>query len=386
MRIMKKEQLMASQITNYKCPACTGPLHYGVNGMMECDYCGSSYSVEEIEALYAGKDEAAEAAFSAENTADGDIQPEIEYSGFDFSVESSEWGADAGHMRAYSCPSCGAEIFCTDSTGATGCPYCGNPTVIPGQFAEDLKPDLIIPFRYDKEAAKEALNGHYKGKKLLPSVFKEDNHIDEIKGVYVPFWLYDADVDATMLYRGKSLRTWSDGRYQYTETTDIDIERAGTLSFENVPVDASSSINNTLMESIEPYDISEAVDFKTAYLTGFFANRYEETAEDCIDRAQSRMRESTRMAFDSTVSGRNAVLMRSNMRVNDGRAKYALLPVWILNTVWNDNRYIFAMNGQTGKFVGDLPVDKSLYWKNIAKIGGGLGIGLYLIQLLINML
>ena len=49
---------MAIQVTNYQCPACTGPLHFsGETGMLECDYCGSSYDVAEIEALYAQKDE-----------------------------------------------------------------------------------------------------------------------------------------------------------------------------------------------------------------------------------------------------------------------------------------------------------------------------------------
>ena len=70
-----------------------------------------------------------------------------------------------------------------------------------GQVSGALKPDYVIPFKIDKKAAKEALQRHYKGKKLLPKIFKKENHIDEIKGVYVPFWLFDADADADIRYK-----------------------------------------------------------------------------------------------------------------------------------------------------------------------------------------
>ena len=60
-----------------------------------------------------------------------------------------------------------------------------------------LRPDLIIPFKLDKKAAKAKLQEHLKGKTLLPRVFRSQNHIDEIKGVYVPFWLFDSDADAS---------------------------------------------------------------------------------------------------------------------------------------------------------------------------------------------
>ena len=161
---------MADQVTNYQCPACTGPLRYdGASGKLKCDYCGSEYEVAEIEALYKDKDAAAAAASAKaeEKTADGDW----EYS-------DNGWGEDAAHMRSYNCPSCGAELICDDTTAATSCPYCGNPSIVPGQFTDTLKPDYVIPFKLDKNAAKAALKKYYKGKKLLPKGFASDNHIE----------------------------------------------------------------------------------------------------------------------------------------------------------------------------------------------------------------
>ena len=121
---------MPAQVTNYKCPTCTGPLHFvGASGKLECDYCGSSYSVEEIEALYQEKDkQAAQAAAKAEQKA-ATQSDEGEWT----QPEGADW-AEPG-MKSYTCPSCGAELICDETTAATSCPYCGNTTIVPGQLS-----------------------------------------------------------------------------------------------------------------------------------------------------------------------------------------------------------------------------------------------------------
>ena len=117
---------MASQITNYKCPACTGPLHFvGASGKLECDFCGGKYDVAEIEALYADKEaKAVEATEKANEKTEQNRKKleEMEAQGWDTSSLSSDWGADANGMKAYNCPSCGAELICDASTAATSCP------------------------------------------------------------------------------------------------------------------------------------------------------------------------------------------------------------------------------------------------------------------------
>lgn len=208
---------MATQVTNYQCPACTGPLHYvGESGMLECDYCGSKYTAAEIEALYAEKEKAAVEAKPSD----------------------SGWGDEVENMRAYSCPSCGAELICDATTAATSCPYCGNPTVVPTQFSGTLKPDYIIPFKLGKDAAIDALKRHYKKKPLLPRAFSEQNHLEEVQGVYVPFWLYDGEGDVDAEFEATSSSSYQEGKFLVTETRHFHVERSGSVSFERVPVDA----------------------------------------------------------------------------------------------------------------------------------------------------
>lgn len=341
-----------SQVTNYKCPNCSGPLVFsGSEQKTVCEYCGSSFDIAEIEFMYASDD-----------TVEIDPQWDTNQTGRFSSQEASQ-------MRSYTCPSCGAILICDGSTAATSCPYCGNPTIIGSQFSGGLKPDLVIPFKLGKAAAVSALKEYYKGKKFLPKSFVDSNHIDEIKGVYVPFWLFDGKANASMRFRGvKEQRRTSNNK----ETIHKDyyaIHREGSLAFEKVPVDGSSQMPDTHMDAIEPFDYNGLQPFSMAYMPGYLASKYDEDAEECSKRANARIQASVESVFAGTVRGYSAVTKEySRIDLSQGNISYALMPVWMLSTKWNGQSFLFAMNGQTGKLIGDLPVDNSMYWSAFAKI------------------
>lgn len=354
----------------YKCPCCGGSIEFDSTAQkMKCPYCDTEFELETLAAYDEALNQTQEDDMSWETTA------------------GSQWQeGETDNMRIYSCKSCGGEIVGDASMGATSCPYCGNPTIIPSQFAGDLRPDVVIPFKMSKEDAKAGLRKHLSGKKLVPKVFRDENHIDEIKGVYVPFWLFDADAHVRATYRAtRGLRSWRSGDYMMTEVDHFAVTRAGTVKFENVAIDGSNEMDDILMESIEPFDFSEAVPFSTAYLSGYCAERYDVKAEDSVERANARVRRSV----DELYSGSNLqgydTAERENcfIRLENGHTKYALYPVWMLNTTWRGQRYTFAMNGQTGRFIGDdLPMDKSAYWKGYAAWAVGFGVMGFLVTML----
>jgi len=347
---------LATQVTNYQCPACTGPLHFaGASGKLECEYCGSAYEVAEIENLYAEKEAKAEAA--AEEATEKEAAQKAETESFEGWTEE-----EAAGMRAYSCPSCGAEIICDETTAATSCVYCGNPTVVPGQFSGALKPDYVIPFKLDKEAAVAALKKYYKGKKFLPKAFAQDTHIEEIQGIYVPFWLFDGDVECGAVYETTRSRTFTRGDYRITETDHYVVSRGGSFTYERIPVDGSTKMPDAHMDSIEPFDYSELKPFSTAYMPGFLAEKYDVSAEKSEKRVNERIEGSAETLLMNTVLGYETVRTRSKHAENHrSGVKYAMLPVWLLHTKWKDGSYLFAMNGQTGKLIGDLPVSKGKF-------------------------
>ena len=402
---------MAAKIDTYQCPACTGPLHFGAaSGKLECEYCGSSYEVAEVEAFYAKEEPRLFCpACGTELPRDlsgqeascpkcgVELEPESLRAYGDALAEeradSMTWDTQAGGqwqpgetggLRVYSCNTCGGEIVADETTGATACPYCGNPVVLAGFFEGDLKPDLVIPFQVDKKKAVEILQNHYKGKRLLPKVFKDQNHIEEVKGLYVPVWLFDAEAEANLRCRATRIRTWSDSHYHYTETRHYAVIRGGDIGFQNVPVDGSTKMDDALMESIEPYDISGAVAFKAAYLPGFLADKYDVDADASIGRANQRIRQSAEDAFRDTIIGYSTVTeVDTRISLQNGQAKYALYPVWILNTRWNGQKFTFAINGQTGKTAGDLPMDKGLFWKYFGIITGAVSAAVFALSFLL---
>ena len=364
---------MATKITNYQCPACMGPLHFkSDSGKLECDYCGSIFTVSEIETMYAQQNtQAAQAAQAADasqttQTVEEEWTPEGEW---DVSEAGGDWGADAGSLRVYNCPSCGAELLCEETTAATSCPYCGNPSIIPGQLSGSKKPDYIIPFRLDKNAAIAALKDHYRGKPFLPKQFSRENHLEEIKGVYVPFWLFDARADGDITFHATRVHTRRAGDYEETITDHFRVRRAGSAEFRRIPVDGSSQMPDDHMDSIEPFDYGELQPFSLSYLPGYLADKYDVTAEESEARADERCSASIRDILRSDVHGYATVTPgKADVILQRGQVKYALLPVWMLNTRWQDRNYLFAMNGQTGKLVGDLPVSKGKFWGALAGI------------------
>lgn len=357
-----------SQVMDYKCPCCGGDIQFDSNAQkMKCPYCDSEFEMESVKAY-------------------DDVLKNEKADDINWDTAGQEWEEDED-ISVFVCNSCGGEIVGDKNTAATACPYCDSSVVIKGRVAGTLRPDYVIPFKLDKETAKKALTNHFKGKILLPKVFKSENHIDEIKGIYVPFWLFETDTDASIRYRGVKVRTWRSGDYRYTEKSTYAAIREGSIGFDNVPVDGSSKMADDLMESLEPFDFSQAVDFQTAYLSGYFADKYDVTAEQSVERANARVKRSVEEAFRSTVNGYSSVTVdNTTVQFSNGKAKYALYPVWILNTTWRDKKYVFAMNGQTGKLVGDLPTDYGAFWKWFGIIGASASVITYLIAFIANML
>ncbi len=340
-----------SAITEQKCPHCGGAVEFNVGAQkLKCPYCDAEFDIAAMQ--------------QAEDFAANTVEQ------INWNSQGSQWGAgETDGMSVYACKSCGGEIVADATTGATSCPYCGNQVVMQGQFSGALKPDLVIPFKLDKKAAKEALKKHFMGKKFVPKAFLAENKLDEIKGVYVPHWLFSCDAVVNATYQAEKYRRWSDSKNNYTETTAFNIYRSGSIGFDNVPVDGSTKMPDDLMESIEPFNINEAVPFNTAYLAGYLADKYDVDVDQSMNRANQRIQASALNAFEDTVDGYDSVSpIQAAMQVANGSYKYALYPVWILNVKWNGKNHTFAMNGQTGKFVGNIPTEDKK-----ARLIGGLG-------------
>lgn len=335
------------KVQNHKCPGCASPLRFDSRSQkLVCDSCGAAFDVDTVKQYDA----------EAEEIERGDNESWSDYSG-------EAW--DNENVSVYVCPSCGAEIVTDKTTAVTKCPYCDNVTVIGGNLSGAYRPDCVIPFRVSQDEARERITEFCRKKPLLPRRFVDELHLEEAQGLYVPFWLFDCDADARATFIGTKVRHWSDRNYNYTETKRFRVFRRGAMSFAKIPVDGSQKADDTLMESIEPYNYGDLIDFGTGYLSGFLADKYDVGVDESKPRANARVKRSIEMALAATVVGYSSVTPTScAVNIRDGSVRYAMLPVWLLHYKYGDKRYTYAINGQTGKTVGKLPISwgKAALW------------------------
>ena len=335
---------MASDTFEYKCPNCGGPLKFDpAKQKLACPYCSSMFTEAEVQAHFAAKEQ--EAANAAPLSSETNLYTDEE----------------AAHMRAYSCPSCGANLYASENTAVTLCPYCGNTNIIASQF-KAKKPSYILPFQITKQQAEEALRTFYHGKPFLPREFSSENQIQKVQGVYVPFWLYDANISIDALYDAVRIHEYSEGDTIVTETDHFRLVRRGNTDFHYVPADASKEMRDEYMDSLEPFDYAKLTPFQTSYMAGCIADSYDVTADENRPRAEDRMIRTTQHALDATTIGyTSAVRVMQNIRPTKEKAEYVFLPVWMLATKYQGKTYQFAINGQSGKVVGELPADNAAF-------------------------
>jgi DNA-directed RNA polymerase subunit RPC12/RpoP len=351
-----------TEVINHKCPFCGGSLEFDIGSqMVKCPYCDNEFNPNELK----------------KNEGDltvSDEQIELAEDG------GSEWDdAELYGISEYQCKTCGGNLYTDETTSATICPYCGNAVMLKGRLSGSLKPDLVIPFQKTKEQALQGLEDHCRSKWFVAKAYKENNKLEEVKGLYVPFWVYDADLDADVTYNCVDERTWRSGNTEYTERKYYKVRRAGDIAFDHVPADGSSKMPDDLMESIEPFDHNKSVDFTTAYLSGYVADKYDVDQETVRPRVRKRMAEGAADAFASTVHYDEVSVENSSITAKSSTVNYTLYPVWLLSTQWKDQMFMFAMNGQTGKMVGNLPMDKLRMGSAVAGLFGAfLLIGLLL--------
>ncbi len=325
-------------VITYQCPNCGGPLGFNADlQSWKCEFCLSDFDEDAVRALKEEQEE-----HRSENAAE---------------EERAEFESNA---RSYSCPSCGAEIVTDDTTAATFCYYCHNPAILPGNLSGTYRPSKVIPFTFERAAATEAFIKWCKKKPLLSKDFTSSSQLELLSGVYIPFWLYDCDIRGKMSASARNIRTWTSGDKRYTETKYYDVVRAGTAKFRGIPADGSKKTDDRLMETLEPYDYSQMRDFSMSYLSGYLAEKYDVGENEVYDRIKERIQNYSRRLLEDTITGYSSVSVNNCLAdIYQSRATYVLLPTWMFTYNYKGKTYVFAMNGQTGKIAGSLPLSKA---------------------------
>lgn len=328
---------------DHKCPSCNANIDYSPKlKKWKCDYCGSIFTLKQLEAN--------EKKFKDVNV--------------NKSVEIKKKTDDAVYDE-YNCNNCGARIIADPNTAATFCVYCKNTAILKSRLADKFSPSKIIPFNLEKNDAIEAFKKVGKGKFLMPKEFSNPKNIQELTGIYIPFWLYNCKVDAHVEGHGEKISSWRIGDYLYTKVDSFYVVRNEEYTFKNVPVDGSVRFSDAIMNSIEPFNYKEMTDFNPSYLSGFLAEKYDVGEEDAKKITVERVKTTSRN-YINRVKGYNTFrAINEAQNAKEENMEYVLFPVWMVNIKYNEKFYTFAMNGQTGKMIGDIPYSKPklfIFW------------------------
>ena len=309
-------------VIHYKCPNCGGDMAYDTEtGKLHCDSCGREDDIEDFPT------DNIQAFFSEE---DG---------------------------KEYHCKNCGAVIMTDADTTATSCSFCGAGVVLGDRLSGKMAPARIIPFKISKEEAMKAFKTWAGNGKLTPRGFMTADRIKGITGIYVPFWLYDLNSKVQANATCTKVRTYTRGEYIYTETSYYDVYRDINLDYVKLPVDASEKMDDVLMDKLEPYNYNDLKEFKSPYLVGYIAEKYNYDESELLPRAKSKIEKYIHSYIDSTITGYSTTRYNNkNINTRKVNAYYTLLPVWMVYYDYDHSEHTFAMNGQTGKVVGTPPI------------------------------
>ncbi len=314
---------------SYQCPGCGARLEFDpALQKCRCEFCLGVFTVEQLEA--AKQKHAA--------------------------PEPTPIPDDA---REYSCPGCGAHVVTDANTAATFCCYCHNPVMMSDRLSGEFRPSKVIPFQINRDGALAHLRDWCRKKKLLPGDFLSQSQLEKMTGIYIPYWLLDCDVRGTFSAEGDRVSAWADGRYAYTKTDIFQCAREADMSFRLVPHDASTKADNRVMEAIEPFDYNDLRDFAMSYLSGFQAEKYDDDRDRVVSTLKSRVEAVVKGVLRDSIQGYATVRERaSGAAFQRTDCYYALLPVWLMTYLYRGQTYLYALNGQTGKAFGILPVSR----------------------------
>lgn len=326
-------------VENYKCPSCGAPISFNPKtGGFKCDFCFSSYTEEELtkymEGLQAKKDNADEGSSASESAGDGGV-------------------------KQYTCNNCGAEVVVGDTSSTAFCYYCHSPVVLSDRLKGDFRPDKIIPFKLDKKEALKHFADWVKGKKYVPSDFTSNSTKEKMTGIYLPHWQADVVADVDYHATGLKISTWQTGNMKYTKTDKYKIDRTGKIELDKFQELAFTKIDKPLINAISPYDLEEQKDFSQGYLAGFSSEQYDIKKEEIEPVIKQRAGDYTKnLIHGSTDYAGHIEDEHDNTSYTVQDYAYVLLPSWVLTYLYKGKTYVFAVNGQTGKATGELPVNK----------------------------
>ncbi len=310
-------------VLNFSCPNCGADMAYDITrGQLHCDHCDHNEPVSADQPAWMTGTVPAEEA-----------------------------------PKKLACPNCGGVVQAGDKACAAHCDFCGAPLVLTDRLQGEYRPDQIIPFRLDQNNAVSVFKKWCHNGMFAPSGFTSAKNIRNLKPIYVPYWLYNFKTHVSLDAEATKLNVFVRGDTEYTETSFYDVNREMDFEYDAVPYDASEQLDDSMMAKVLPYSFDGLKPFAMQYLAGFVADQRDYTADELMPLVKHQVSGYAVNQAQSTISGYSSVRVNhQEVTYNQEDKSYVYLPLWFINYPYHGKNYFFAMNGQTGKVVGEPPV------------------------------
>ncbi|MGL4851168.1 MAG: hypothetical protein ACRC3Z_00720 [Phocaeicola sp.] len=334
----EKQAIKSTDTIQGKCPSCGGILVYSPEHLkLACEYCAAQVELNLTPA------EVKENSYDDyENNPELHKQSEIVVS-------------------EVACGQCGAHTTFPENTTAFSCAFCGTPIVLKNAEHNRIwKPEYILPFKQGKKKANDSFKAWINSLWFAPSKLSAQlEHTENMKGVYLPYWTYDANT--TTFYRGErgthrqeSIRV--NGKIETRTVTDWrSVSGTVGVEFDDVLVPASKSLPPTIAQVLTNWDKQNYVAYDEVYLKGFLSELYQSNFKECLPEAKREMERLIRSEIQNEIGGHEQRINQCDINYADIKFKHVLLPVWLSAYRYQGKSYIFAVNGRTGQVVGERP-------------------------------
>ncbi len=336
-------------LEKHDCPACGARAEWNPGRQaLVCPYCGTvspyeldqSGTVHEIDLVTALRD-----------------LPQ-EYRG---------WKTDRRSVRCRACDA--VSVFDPGRVGQN-CEFCGSPELVDyDEIKSPLSPQGVVPFKIEEHQAKDILKRWFGSKWLAPGSFKKSAFLDTLRGVYLPYWTFDASVDCdwtadagTYYYESQKVRL-SNGK---EETRQVRKTRwrpaSGNVrhAFDDEPVPGTQGIDVGRLRQIEPFPTGDSVPYDTGFLSGFIVEHYRVVLIEAAKRGRDQMNSKLMAICGAQVPGDTYRNLQIRPRYGAETFKHVLVPVWLLTYRFRNKPHQVVLNGQSGRIAGSYP--KS-FWK-----------------------
>jgi predicted RNA-binding Zn-ribbon protein involved in translation (DUF1610 family) len=291
------------------------------------------------------KREEGDVSFNPESTFDNPVYDH----GDEASQEQLDLDNETMECKIYTCTSCGAEVAINDVEASTFCSFCGQPTVVFNRVDSQRKPKYIIPFSVTKETAIEVIRKRLNKGFFVPDAIK-NFEIERVRGIYIPFWLYDVYYHDKQYLKGKVGSGKNEHTYYYYREADC--------NFKEITLDASRQLNDESSQRLEPYYTNKMRPFALEYLSGFYADTYDVTTSEVDTLALQRAYALFQEAVNETIKAHSISVIKNAPDYKILKTQYAMFPAWFLTFRYEDKPYTLLVNGQTEKIVGGIPYDR----------------------------